>query len=106
MEGSASSREQAVELLLERWSQVQDGVGQSVFLSGKAGRGQSRLVQGWKEPAATEPQAWLPPCPCAPYSQNTAWYPRSELLERVALGFEREESPQQQRRQLEGLVVQ
>ena len=38
-------REHEVALLLERWAQVKDGVGQVVLLSGEAGIGKSRLVQ-------------------------------------------------------------
>src|SRR5262249_11372218 len=99
-------REQEIKLLLERWAQVKEGVGQVVLLSGEAGIGKSRLVQGLKEHAATEPQAWLTPCQCSRYYQNTALYPMIELLERVALRFERAESPPQKLRKLEGLVVQ
>ena len=51
---------------------------------------------------AAEPQAWLTPCQCSPYHQHTALYPRIDLLERVALRFEREESPQQKLGKLEG----
>jgi class 3 adenylate cyclase len=99
-------REQEVGLLLERWAQVKDGLGQVVLLSGEAGIGKSRLVQVLKEHVAAEPQAWLTPCQCLPYHRNTALYPWIDLLERVALGFEREESPQQKLRKLEGFVVQ
>src|SRR5206468_12513401 len=99
-------REQEVGLLLERWAQVKDGLGQVVLLSGEAGIGKSRLVQVLKEQVATEPQAWLTPCQCSPYYQHTALYPMIDLLERVALRFEREESPQQKLRKLEGFVVQ
>ncbi|HSX78890.1 MAG TPA: AAA family ATPase, partial [Candidatus Saccharimonadia bacterium] len=99
-------REQEVALLLERWEQVKDGLGQVVLLSGEAGIGKSRLVQVLTEHIATEPQAWLTPCQCSPYYQNTALYPMIELLERVALRFAREESPQQKLSKLEGFVVQ
>jgi len=99
-------REQEIGLLLERWAQVKEGVGQVVLLSGEAGIGKSRLVQVLKEQVAAEPQAWLTPCQCSPYYQNTALYPIIDLLERVALRFEREESPQQKLRKLEGLLVQ
>src|SRR5262245_18998896 len=99
-------REQEVGLLLERWAQVKDGLGQVVLLSGEAGIGKSRLVQVLKEHVATEPQAWLTPCQCSSYYQNTALYPMIDLLERVALRFEREESPPQKLRKLEGLLVQ
>jgi class 3 adenylate cyclase/predicted ATPase len=99
-------REQEIALLVERWAQVKEGVGQVVLLSGEAGIGKSRLVQVLKESVATEPQAWLTPCQCSPYYQNTALYPMIELLERVALRFAREESPQQKFSKLEGFVVQ
>ena len=99
-------REHEVALLLERWAQVKDGVGQVILLSGEAGIGKSRLVQVLTEHVAREPQAWLTPCQCSPYYQHTALYPMIELLERVALGFAREESPQQKCSKLEGFLVQ
>ena len=99
-------REQEVALLRERWAQVKDGIGQVILLSGEAGIGKSRLVQVLTEHVAAEPQAWLTPCQCSPYYQNTALYPMIELLERVALRFDREESPQQKLRKLEGFLVQ
>ena len=99
-------REQEVGLLRERWAQAKDGFGQVVLLSGEAGIGKSRLVQVLKEQVATEPQAWLTPCQCSPYHQNTALYPLIDLLERVVLHFDREESPQQKLRKLEGFLVQ
>ena len=99
-------REQEVGLLRERWAQVKDGVGQVVLLSGEAGIGKSRLVQVLTAHVATEPRAWLTPCQCSPYYQNSALYPMIDLLERVALRFEREESPPQKLRKLEGFLVQ
>jgi class 3 adenylate cyclase len=99
-------REQEIGLLVERWAQVKEGAGQVVLLSGEAGIGKSRLVQVLKEHVAAEPRAWLTPCQCSPYHQNTALYPLIDLLERVALRFEREESPQHKLKKLEGFVLQ
>jgi class 3 adenylate cyclase len=99
-------REQESGLLRERWAQVKDGLGQVVLLSGEAGIGKSRLVQMLTEQVAAEPLAWLTPCQCSPYYQHSALYPLIELLERVALRFEREESPPQKLRKLEGYLVQ
>ena len=48
-------REQEVGLLLERWAQVKEGMGQVVLVSGEAGIGKSRLVQVLKEHVANEP---------------------------------------------------
>jgi class 3 adenylate cyclase/predicted ATPase len=99
-------REQEVRLLQERWAQVKDGSGQVVLLSGEAGIGKSRLVQMLTEQVASEPQAWLTPCQCSPYYQHSALYPWIDLLERVALRFEREETPAQKLSKLEGFLVQ
>src|SRR5262249_43832771 len=99
-------REQEVGLLCERWAQVKEGFGQVVLLSGEAGIGKSRLVQVLQDSVATESQAWLTPCQCVPYYQHTALYPMIDLLERVALGLEREESPPQRLRKLEKFVGQ
>ena len=52
-------REQEAGLLLQRWGQVKEGIGQVVLRSGEAGIGKSRLVQVLKEQVAAEPQAWL-----------------------------------------------
>ena len=99
-------REEELELLLERWTQVKNGIGQVVLLSGEAGIGKSRLVQALKEHVASEPQAWLTPCQCSPYYQHSALYPMIELLQRVVLRFDREESPSQKLSKLEGFLVQ
>jgi class 3 adenylate cyclase/predicted ATPase len=99
-------REQESGVLLERWAQVKDGLGQVVLLSGEAGIGKSRLVQVLTEQVAAEPRAWLTPCQCSPYHQHTALYPLIDLLERVALRFDREESPQQKVGKLEGFLVE
>jgi class 3 adenylate cyclase/predicted ATPase len=99
-------REQEVELLLERWAKVKDGIGQVVLLSGEAGIGKSRLVQVLKAHVATELQAWLMSCQCSPYHQNSALYPVIDLLERVALQFERDETPPQKLSKLERFLVQ
>src|SRR5262249_18390540 len=99
-------REQEIALLRERWAQVKDGLGQVVLLSGEAGIGKSRLVQMLKEEVASEPQAWLTPCQCLPYYQNSALYPMIDLLERVTLRFDREEASEQKLRKLEGFLVQ
>jgi predicted ATPase len=76
-----------------------------VLLSGEAGIGKSRLVQGLTALVATESQAWLTPCQCSPYYQNTALYPLIELLERVVLRFNRGESPEQKVNKLEGFIA-
>jgi class 3 adenylate cyclase/predicted ATPase len=99
-------RDEEVALLQRCWGQATAGMGQVVLLSGEAGIGKSRLVQVLTEQVAAEPQAWLTACQCSPYHQHTAFYPMIDLLERVALCFDREESPPQRLRKLEGFLVQ
>jgi class 3 adenylate cyclase/predicted ATPase len=98
-------RESEVALMLERWAQVEDGRGQAVLLSGEAGIGKSRLVRVLTEHAA-ESDWWLTPCQCSPYYQHTAFYPMIDLLQRVVLRFDREESAAHKLRKLEGYLVQ
>jgi class 3 adenylate cyclase len=75
-------RESEVTLLLERWNQTKDGQGQFVLLSGEGGIGKSRLVQVLKEHGADEPHIrWE--CRSAPYYQNTALYPVTDLFHRT-----------------------
>ena len=71
-------REQEVGLLLERWQQVQDGLGQVVLLSGEAGLGKSRLVQVLQDQVGPAPHTRLA-CRSSPYYQNTALYPLTDL---------------------------
>ena len=112
-------RGQEVRLLLERWERVVEGIGQVVLLSGEAGIGKSRLVGVLKEhvlhsrnePFADANQSgasapWangspLLECRCSPYHRNSALYPIIDTLERVVLGFEREDSAREKLRKLE-----
>jgi predicted ATPase/class 3 adenylate cyclase len=92
-------REQEVGLLLERWAQVKEGLGQVVWLSGEAGIGKSRLVQVLKEHVANEPHLrWE--CRCSLYYQNSAFYPLVDLFQR-ALRLTSEDAPEDKLRKLE-----
>jgi hypothetical protein len=99
-------RAKEIGMLQERWEQVIEGNGQVVLLNGEAGIGKSRLVQELKEHVATNPKAWLTECYCSPYHQSSALHPLIELLERVVLQFEAEESGTEKLRKLEGFLVQ
>src|SRR5262249_7475729 len=75
-------REAEVTLLLDRWAQVKDGLGQVVLLSGEAGIGKSRLVQVLKDHLAGEPHTLLE-CRCSSYHINSALYPVIDLWQRM-----------------------
>src|SRR5262249_46282558 len=74
-------RESEVSLLLERWTQAKDGLGQVVVLSGEPGIRNSRRVQVLKERLPGEPHLSLE-CRCSPYHQHSALYPVSDLFHR------------------------
>ena len=99
-------REQETNLLFERWQRINEGMGQVVLLSGDAGIGKSRLVKVLEEHVAQDPQAWLTPCQCSAYHQNSAFYPVIDLLERFALQFEPGDDPADKLGRLEGFLVQ
>ena len=89
-------REQEVGLLLERWAQVKDGMGQVVLLSGEAGIGKSRLVQVLKDHIAGEAHA-RQECRCSPYHTNSAFFPLTDLLQRT-LHWQQTDTPEEKRR--------
>ena len=84
-------REHEVHLLLDRWEQAKTGAGQVVLLSGEPGIGKSRLVHFMKEQGTAEGATHIE-FRCSPFSQNTAFAPVIEHLQRL-LQFEREDSP-------------
>ena len=96
---SLIGREHEVQLLLDRWEQAKTGAGQVVLLSGEPGIGKSRLVHHIKEQGTAEGATWIE-FRCAPFSQNTAFAPVIEHLQRL-LQFAREDSPKVKLEKLE-----
>jgi class 3 adenylate cyclase len=95
-------RETEVTLLLERWAQARDGLGQVVLLSGEAGIGKSRLVRVLTERVATEKAPRLT-LHCSPYHTNSALYPVIDHLQRL-LHWHRDTSPEARLATLEQAV--
>jgi len=84
-------RKQEVQLLMERWARVQEGMGQVVLMSGEAGIGKSRLVQVFKAHLVDTPHTrWE--YYGSSYHQHTAFYPLIDLWERT-LHAQHAESP-------------
>jgi predicted ATPase/class 3 adenylate cyclase len=96
-------RKQEVELLLERWAQVKEGLGQVVLLSGEAGIGKSRLVQTLKAHLADEPYARLEERG-SPYYQHSPLYPVMVHLHRL-LRWRPEDGPEAKLQKLEAALA-
>ncbi len=92
-----TGRDQEVGLLVDRWDQAVEGMGQIVLLIGEAGLGKSRLVYTIKEYVLAEQQAderpqqvveWF----CSPLHANSSLYAAREYFERL-LNFQPEDAP-------------
>lgn len=92
-------RHHELELLDDRWAQVQEGWGQAMLICGEAGIGKSRLMQAFRERLVEHAHTWLE-CRCSPYTQDSALQPVL-ALQREALGFELEEAGEAKLERLE-----
>jgi predicted ATPase len=92
-----TGRDTEVSLLMDRWEQANEGMGQVVLLIGEPGLGKSRLVSTIKDlvrSRADDPEQspavieWS----CSHRFQNTALYPVCNSFDRL-LGFGRDQRP-------------
>lgn len=101
-----AGRDKEIGTLESLWHRAQEGTGQIAFVSGEAGVGKSRLIHSIKEYAAHNPDSWLTELRCSPYHHNSSFYPVIDFLERIALRFERDETPQEKLTKIEGFMLQ
>src|SRR4029077_15644284 len=97
-------REEELELLLRRWSEVKTGGGQVVLLSGEAGVGKSRLTAAMLECLTADPPTRLRYF-CSPQPTDSALYPITAQMERAA-GFAHGDTPQSKLNKLDALLAQ
>ena len=93
-----TGRDQEIGLLMDRWEQAREGMGQVVLLTGEPGLGKSRLVHAMKEHVLGEIVEGEMDAPviewrCSPHFQTTRLYPAIDFYER-ALAFEGDEPAQ------------
>ena len=76
-------RNSEIGILLDRWELAKGGQGQTVFVSGEAGIGKSRLLEALVERLQREPHEHIR-LQCSPYHATSALYPVIQRLTRVA----------------------
>jgi class 3 adenylate cyclase len=91
-------RDEEIGLLLRRWEQSKEGLGQVVLISGEAGIGKSRLVEGLRQHVRQEGYTRIA-FRCSEYVQQSALYPVIEHLYRV-LDWQRSDTPPHPSRQI------
>ena len=84
-------RDRELGLLLDRWEQVQDGLGQVVVITGEPGIGKSRLLAEFKARISTAAHTALD-LSCSAFSAGSAFQPAIELFER-GFGFAESDAP-------------
>jgi predicted ATPase len=95
-------RDAELMLLVERWAQSQDGLGQVVLLSGEAGIGKSRLVEALRQRLGSEGMTNIV-LRCSAYFTNSALYPVIDHLQRL-LHWHREDTPEERLEKLEHIL--
>ena len=92
-------RREEIGLLLRRWEQSRNGIGQVVLIAGEAGIGKTRLVDVLRDHVAREgfPRITLR---CSPYHQHSVLYPVIEQMQRV-LEIERDDTSEVKQAKLE-----
>ena len=97
-------RETELQLLLDRWQLAEGGEGQAVLISGEAGIGKSRLMQGLRDQVAERDHIRIR-YQCSSYHTNSALYPTIQHLERAA-GFAPDDEGEYKLDKLEALLRQ
>ena len=85
-------REEELDILLRRWSQVSAGQGRVVLMSGEPGIGKSRLTAALRSRLSNTPHTRLRYF-CSPHQRDSAFYPLIAQLERAS-GFARDDPPE------------
>ena len=77
--GPILGRERELAFLSDAWDRATRGEGHVVLVSGEAGMGKSRLVEGFAQRIRERPHRLLR-CQCSPYHRSSPLYPLTQLL--------------------------
>ncbi len=97
-------REKELELLLQRWEQIQQGAGQGILVTGEPGIGKSRLVRELRRTLQGTPCHWLE-SRCIPELRAASLRPIASMLEHL-LGRCRDWSHKRFQRELVSFLSQ
>ena len=86
-------RQIELQLLQDRWSQVNEGEGQVVLLSGEAGIGKSRILQEFRDDLGNQPHIVVR-YQCSPYGSQTAFSAIVDQLQHAARFTQEDSVPQ------------
>lgn len=75
-------RDDEIAELLGRWGHAQQGVGQSLLVTGEAGVGKSRLIHALRQRVAEDGPRWIE-CDGSALHQNSAFHPVVTFLEQL-----------------------
>jgi class 3 adenylate cyclase len=95
-------RDEEVGLLMRRWEQSKEGLGQVVLISGEAGIGKSSLADTVRHHVVQEGYTRIT-YRCSPYHTNSALYPVIEHVQRV-LQFQPGDTPETRLSKLEQVL--
>ena len=102
-------RDREIELLLDRWEQAKEGLGQVCFLVGEPGIGKSRLLHEIRERLLKEHIPGDEPTilhwHCAAHCENSSFHPLIDYLER-RLNFRRDQPASEKLTSLEEMLAQ
>jgi class 3 adenylate cyclase/predicted ATPase len=98
-------RDSELSVLRDLWQRVHGSAGQAVLITGEPGIGKSRLIWALQTHVAQAANAALVKLTCSPLSQNTAFYPVIESLERT-LEFAAGDTVAQRLDKLDGFLAQ
>lgn len=87
-------RTRELEFLRAKWSAVEAGDNQGVFIKGEPGIGKSRLVDAFKSFVTNRPGARVREIFCSPYHQGTPFYAVVARLQHDLIGLRSDDDPE------------
>ena len=95
-------RSEEIALLRNRWRQSVAGEGQIVVMSGEAGVGKSRIIEGFRQDLRADDHGYIY-LACSPFHANSSLHPVVSCLERV-LGYDNDDDAETRAAKLDNFI--